>query len=49
MYKRQVPESGERFDVWDLPVEIESIENGKLLSVIVTPPDVEEPGEREQE
>jgi CBS domain containing-hemolysin-like protein len=46
---RRVPESGERFDVWDLPVEIESIENGKLLSVIVTPPDVEEPGEREQE
>jgi CBS domain containing-hemolysin-like protein len=46
---RRVPESGERFDLWELPVEIESVENGKLLSVIVTPPETEDVGERGQE
>lgn len=43
----RVPESGERFDVWELPVEIESVENGRLLSVIVSPPRLEDDEARE--
>lgn len=34
----RVPEPGERLDIWELPVEIESVENGRISSVIVTPP-----------
>ena len=45
----RVPEGQERFDVWELPVEVESVENGRLLSVIVTPPRMEQDGERAQE
>ena len=45
----RVPEAGERLDVWELPVEVESVENGKLLSVIVTPPNFEEDGEEDGE
>ncbi|HEX6463745.1 MAG TPA: hemolysin family protein [Vicinamibacterales bacterium] len=45
----RVPEGGERFDLWELPVEVESAENDRLLSVIVTPPRMEEDGEWEQE
>jgi putative hemolysin len=47
----RLPEPGERLDIWELPVEIESVENGRISSVIVTPPrsaeddaDAEEPG-----
>jgi CBS domain containing-hemolysin-like protein len=44
----RVPEPGERLDVWELPVEIESVENGRISSVIVTPPrsddEAEQPG-----
>ncbi len=29
---------GEHLDVWELPVEIESVENGRISSVIVEPP-----------
>jgi len=39
---RRALETGDRFDIWELPVEIESVENGKLSSVIVTPPQPEE-------
>lgn len=34
----RVPDPGDRFEVWELPVEIESVEEGVLTSVIVTPP-----------
>jgi len=46
----RMPEPGERLDVWELPVEIESVENGRISSVIVTTPrlaedvDADEPG-----
>jgi putative hemolysin len=38
----RIPEPGDRHEVWDLPVEIESAENGRLTSVIVTPPRLDE-------
>jgi CBS domain containing-hemolysin-like protein len=34
----RVPEPGERLDIWELPVEIESVESGRIASVIVAPP-----------
>jgi putative hemolysin len=34
----RMPEPGETIEVWDLAVEIESVENGRISSVIVTPP-----------
>jgi CBS domain containing-hemolysin-like protein len=37
----RVPETGDRFDVWELPVEIESVENGRISSAIVAPPEVD--------
>jgi CBS domain containing-hemolysin-like protein len=40
-----VPETGDTFNVWELPVEIESLENGRLSSVIVTPPQLADEGE----
>jgi putative hemolysin len=44
----RMPEPGERLDIWELPVEIESVENGRISSVIVTAPrsddDGDEPG-----
>jgi CBS domain containing-hemolysin-like protein len=40
----RVPETSDRFDVWELPVEIESVENGRVSSVIVTPPQLEHDG-----
>src|SRR5262249_20057439 len=30
----RVPETSDRFDVWELPVEVESVENGKVASII---------------
>jgi len=39
---RRALETGDRFDIWELPVEVESVENGKVSSVIVTPPQPEE-------
>lgn len=42
-----VPEPGERFDVWELPVEIESIDDGGVASAIVTPPALDESGDEE--
>jgi CBS domain containing-hemolysin-like protein len=38
----RVPQPGETFDVWDLAVEIESVENGRVSSVIVAPPRLDE-------
>jgi CBS domain containing-hemolysin-like protein len=34
----RMPEPGETIEVWDLAVEIESVENGRISSVIITPP-----------
>ncbi len=45
----RVPETGDTFEVWDLPVEAESVENGKLSSVIVTPPRLADDDEAPQE
>ena len=45
----RLPDPGERMDIWELPVEIESVENGAVTSAIVTPPhlDEDETGEDE--
>ena len=45
----RMPDPGERMEVWELPVEIESVENGAVTSAIVTPPrlDEDETGEDE--
>jgi CBS domain containing-hemolysin-like protein len=45
----RVPETSDQFDVWELPVEIESVENGRVSSVIVTPPRGYEDGEGKRE
>jgi putative hemolysin len=34
----RMPVPGEHIDVWELPVEVESVENGRIASVIVEPP-----------
>jgi CBS domain containing-hemolysin-like protein len=39
----RLPEPSEHLVVWDLPVEIESVEDGRIASVIVTPPKDDEP------
>jgi CBS domain containing-hemolysin-like protein len=41
------PEAGDQFTVLDLPVEIESVENGVITSVIVTPPYLEDDEDEE--
>jgi CBS domain containing-hemolysin-like protein len=38
----RVPEPGEKLEVWELPVEIESVDNDRVASVIVTPPRLDE-------
>ena len=38
----RVPESGENLVIWELPVEVESVENDRIASVIVTPPTFED-------
>jgi CBS domain containing-hemolysin-like protein len=38
----RMPESGETLDVRELAVEIESVENGRIASVIVAPPRLDE-------
>jgi putative hemolysin len=45
----RVPETGDRLDVWELPVEIESVENGKVSSIIATPPRLDEEEASEEE
>jgi len=39
---KRIPETGDRLEIWELPVEIESVENGKIASAIVTPPHLDE-------
>ena len=38
----RMPEPGESLDVWELPIEIESVENGRISSVIVAAPRLDE-------
>ena len=38
----RMPEPGETLEVWELTVEIESVENDRISSVIVTPPRLDE-------
>jgi putative hemolysin len=38
-------EAGERIEIWELPVEIESVENGRVAFAIVTPPRLDEENE----
>ena len=38
----RLPEPGEKLVIWDLPAEVESVENERIASVIVTPPTLEE-------
>ena len=45
----RLPGAAERVEVLDLPVEIESIENGAIASAIVTPPHVEDDDDDEEE
>jgi len=45
----RLPEAGERLDVWELPVEVESVESRKISSVIVTPPRLDEDDEEGSE
>lgn len=44
----RLPEPGEEIEVLDVPVTIESVENGAVASAIVTPPHVEEEDEDEE-
>lgn len=43
------PEPGEKVEIWELPVEIESVENGRVLFAIVAPPQLDEDGEEQEE
>jgi CBS domain containing-hemolysin-like protein len=45
----RLPDAGERVEVLDLPVEIESVENGVVASAIVTPPHIEDDDDNEEE
>jgi len=38
----RMPEPGEALEIRDLSVEIESVENGRIASAIVTPPTADE-------
>jgi putative hemolysin len=38
----RLPEPGEQLVIWELPVEIESVEDGRIASVIVFPPPADE-------
>ena len=38
----RLPEPGETLEIWELTVEIESVENDRISSVIVTPPRLDE-------
>ena len=43
----RMPEPGETIEVWDLAAEIESVENGRISSVIITPPALDDVAEGE--
>jgi putative hemolysin len=38
----RLPEPAENLVIWDLPVEVESVEDDRIASVIVTPPTLED-------
>lgn len=38
----RIPESGENVVIWELAVEVESVENDRIAAVIVTPPALED-------
>jgi putative hemolysin len=38
----RLPEPGEKLVVWELSIEVESVENERIASVIVTPPNLDE-------
>ena len=44
----RLPDAAERVEVLDLPVEIESVENGAIASAIVAPPHIEEDEDEEE-
>lgn len=41
----RVPAPGEKVEIWELPVEVESVDNGRVLFAIVTPPQLDEDDE----
>src|SRR6185436_12695577 len=45
----RVPAPGEKVEIWELPVEIESIDNGRVLFAIVSPPQLDEDDEEREE
>jgi CBS domain containing-hemolysin-like protein len=45
----RVPDSGEKLEIWELPVEIESIEAERVAFAIVTPPRVDEESDETDE
>lgn len=38
----RLPEPAEKLTIWELPLEVESVENERIASVIVTPPTLDE-------
>jgi putative hemolysin len=45
----RMPEAGEKIEVWELPVEIESVEAHRIAFAIVTPPRLDEADEDDAE
>jgi putative hemolysin len=45
----RVPASGEKLEIWELSVEIESVEGERIAFAIVTPPRIDEESEETQE
>jgi CBS domain containing-hemolysin-like protein len=45
----RLPEAGEKVEIWELPVEIESLEDGRVLFAIVTPPRLDDDDEHDDE
>jgi CBS domain containing-hemolysin-like protein len=43
----RTPEAGEKIEVWELPVEIESVEAQRIAFAIVTPPRLDEETDEE--
>ncbi|HYT68151.1 MAG TPA: hemolysin family protein [Vicinamibacterales bacterium] len=45
----RVPHAGEKVEIWELPVEIESVDNARVAFAIVTPPRLDDDDEREDD
>jgi hypothetical protein len=45
----RIPGPSEKVDVWELTVEIESVENSRVASAIVTPPRLDDEGDERDE